>query len=141
MALHYLDTSVAVPAFVREASTSRVQSFLASLGPHGLAISPWVTAEFASALGLKRRMGSIGAPVHTGALARWRAFADHARSIDIGRRDFETASRLCERHDLGLRAADALHLAIAMANDCKLVTLDQQLAAAAGELGVPVASP
>jgi predicted nucleic acid-binding protein len=43
------------------------------------------------------------------------------------------------RFDLGLRAPDALHLAITRRLDATLVTLDRRLAAAANQLGVAVA--
>jgi predicted nucleic acid-binding protein len=42
-----------------------------------------------------------------------------------------------DRHDLGLRAADALHLALAADRGLRLVTLDARLRAAALALGVP----
>ncbi len=52
---------------------------------------------------------------------------------------FETAALFAGHYDLALRASDALHLAIAAAHGCALVTLDARLAKAAPELGVPVA--
>ncbi|HEX3411129.1 MAG TPA: PIN domain-containing protein [Stellaceae bacterium] len=45
------------------------------------------------------------------------------------------------RLDLGLRAPDALHLAIARRLDATLVTRDRCLATAAGEMGIAVEAP
>jgi len=50
---------------------------------------------------------------------------------------FRTAAHYADRSDLGLRAGDALHLAIAADNGATIVTLDHRLAEAAGELAVP----
>jgi len=42
--------------------------------------------------------------------------------------DFRTAALFCDQHALGLRAGDALHLAIAARHGAELCTLDRQLA-------------
>ena len=52
---------------------------------------------------------------------------------------FDLAASYAARHDLALRAGDALHLAVASAHGLTLVTLDERMAKAAPELGVPVA--
>ena len=46
------------------------------------------------------------------------------------------AARLADQYVLGLRSADALHLAIASDHGATLSTLDQRLATAAGALGL-----
>ncbi|WP_363284329.1 PIN domain-containing protein [uncultured Sphingomonas sp.] len=51
---------------------------------------------------------------------------------------FVSAARIADRRDLGIRAGDALHLAIAAAAGFRLVTLDRTMAAAAPLLGVPL---
>jgi uncharacterized protein len=50
--------------------------------------------------------------------------------------DVRLAGIYVRRFDLGLRAPDAVHIAIARRLDATLVTLDRRLAAAARELGV-----
>ena len=56
--------------------------------------------------------------------------------------DFLAAARMMERFDLGLRAGDALHVAIAQqAGAARLVTLDKVLARAAESLGLRVELP
>ncbi len=53
----------------------------------------------------------------------------------------ERAGRLLERFELGLRAGDALHLAIAQRLGTPLVTLDRRLATAAAAVGLEVIVP
>jgi predicted nucleic acid-binding protein len=55
---------------------------------------------------------------------------------------FAVAADLALQFDLGLRAGDALHVAIARsAGVTTLVTLDRSMAVAASSLGLHVASP
>ncbi len=56
--------------------------------------------------------------------------------------DFVAAARLMEQFDLGLRAGDALHVAIAQqAGAARLVTLDKVFARAATQVGLPCELP
>jgi predicted nucleic acid-binding protein len=49
---------------------------------------------------------------------------------------FKVAARIADEVRLGLRAGDALHLAIASEQDATLATLDRRLARAGKTLGV-----
>jgi predicted nucleic acid-binding protein len=49
---------------------------------------------------------------------------------------FRAAAKFADQHLLGLRAGDALHLAIASEHGATVHTLDQRLAAAGPTLGV-----
>lgn len=137
-ALLYLDTSAAIPLFIREQATDRIRAFLESQPEGAIVISPWVTAEFASTLGLKLRMGAVEGTTHAAAWTQWRRFIEGVRSLEIAARHFEEAASLCRKQDLALRAGDALHLAVAAAYGCALVTMDERMAKAAPELGVQV---
>ena len=136
--LLYFDTSAIVPAFVREPATERVQALIASRDGEGLAVSPWVLTEFSSALALKRRIGEIDANVFAAALGEWRIFIESVDILPVEEAAFREAALICQRHESGLRAGDALHLAVAAANGCTLATLDERMAKAAAELGVAV---
>lgn len=140
MVAHYLDTSAAVPAFVREAGTDSIQNWLDRQPEGGVAISPWVAVEFSSALSIKLRAGALTGAVAAAAHAEWRRFAESVRTIEITSRHFDEAARIAAREGLGVRAGDALHLAVAAAAGCTLATFDAALAAAARELGLPVAA-
>src|SRR3546814_18428066 len=50
---------------------------------------------------------------------------------------FRAAARFADQHALGLRAGDALHLAVASEHGATVHTLDQRLVAAGPALGVP----
>ncbi len=135
----YLDTSVLVAALVPEAATQRVQSWLAAQDADALVTSDWTVTEFSSALSIKMRAGKIGAGQRAAALAALAKIA--AQSLEmlaIGARDFAAAARLADHDVLGLRAGDALHLAVASAHGATIVTLDRKFAAAAEPLGVGV---
>ena len=61
--------------------------------------------------------------------------------VEIAASDARLAYVYTRRFDLGLRAPDALHLAITRRLDATLVTLDRRLATAAGELGIAAEVP
>ncbi|MEA2999271.1 MAG: hypothetical protein QOK17_1104 [Sphingomonadales bacterium] len=71
--------------------------------------------------------------------AQWRSWSGSLAFLPFEQAAFDGATASAARHALGLRAGDTLHLALAPAHGCKLVTLDQRLAKAAVELSVPVA--
>ena len=52
---------------------------------------------------------------------------------------FRTAARFADQHALGLRAGDALHLAICADTGATLCTLDRRLSEAGPALGVKTA--
>jgi predicted nucleic acid-binding protein len=140
--IYYLDTSVLVAALTDEAATARVQRWLGEREPDELAISQWVATEFSSALSIKLRSGEIGPDDRAAALAAFvrlslESFADLSISAD----QFRAAAGFANQHKLGLRAGDALHMAIAADYGATIVTLDKQLAQAALALGVSAQSP
>jgi hypothetical protein len=54
----------------------------------------------------------------------------------VERRQFRTAAAFADQYRPGLRAGDALHLAVAFENGATLRTLDRRLAEAGPALGV-----
>jgi predicted nucleic acid-binding protein len=120
-----------------EAETGRVQAWLAEQAADGIAISDWVTTEFSSALSVKLRSGQIE-PVHRAdALAMFtRLSADSFAVLPVSGLQFRTAARFADQYALGLRAGDALHLAICADHGATLCTLDRRLSEAGPELGV-----
>jgi len=139
MPLLYLDASIVVAAIVREAATKRVQAFLKQQGPGALRISRWAITEYSSALALKMRTGEMDSALFASAHARLPQFLAGVGTLEVDAKAFELAAVFCQRHQLGLRAGDALHLAVAAAHGCTLVTLDARMAKAAPDLGVQVA--
>jgi predicted nucleic acid-binding protein len=136
--VRYLDTSVLVPFYVEETRSADTESWLIGLGHAPLTVSPWGIAEFSSALGLKARRGELDQADLSKAEAGFREFvAGRVRLVEIVTQDFYRAAELCERWSVGLRAGDALHLAIAERRGLTVCTLDRGMWTAAQVLWLP----
>lgn len=133
----YLDTSLLVAALTNEPETRHMQQWLGEQDPDQLAISDWVTTEFSAALSIQLQTGRIEASHRADVLAMLARLAkDSFVLLPVSRRQFRVAARFADQYGLGLRAADALHLAICADQIATLCTLDQRLAAAGSALGV-----
>ena len=110
----YLDTSVAVALFMPEAKTASIKDWYAT-ATDPIISADWIVTEFASALSIRQRRGDIAAP---GARAVWREFESFRgvglRLAPVTRDAFENAARMTRDSASGLRAGDALHLAVAL---------------------------
>lgn len=136
----YLDTSLLVAAFTHEPATERVLALLERPGSEPLLVSDWVTTEFAAALSTKIRTRELDEPYRARALVLFAMSV--AASMDVAGvtpAHFTEAARLAGYHMLGLRAGDALHLAVASDKGATLCTLDKRLASAGKTLNVATA--
>jgi predicted nucleic acid-binding protein len=114
-----------------------MQAWLAAQAPENLAISDWVTTEFSSALSIKLRAGQIEQVHRAGALAMFtRLSAESFTILPVSGTQFRTAARFADQYTLGLRAGDALHLAICADQGATLCTLDRRLGEAGPAVGV-----
>jgi uncharacterized protein len=137
----YIDASVLLPTLIAEPTTEAVYDFLGAAGEE-LLISDLAAAEVASALSRLVRMALLAGADASARLADFEAWrAAMSSPVDIAAADARLAYVYVRRFDLGLRAPDALHLAISRRLDATLVTLDRRLATAARELGVAVGDP
>lgn len=133
----YIDTSVLVAALTNEAETARMQAWLASQNPTSLLVSDWVVTEFSSALSIKLRSGQITVTDRANALALFtRLCVDSFECLPVTGQQFRTAARFSDQYALGLRAGDALHLAVCADHGVMLCTLDRRLAEAGPQLGL-----
>lgn len=131
----YCDTSLVVTALATEPTTSEAQFWLEGHASEPLAASPWVEAELACALAAKERGGLLKASQRVKAFAIWRVLLAGWRVLPVEPRHFVRVTELAE---LGLRAGDALHLAIASREGAALATRDRDLGEAARTLGMVV---
>jgi predicted nucleic acid-binding protein len=134
----YLDASAILPTLIEESSSQLITRFLTA-AEDALAVSEFAAAEVASGLSRLTRMGRLGADAAAGHLADfdfWRAA--FTVDIDVQPADIRLTNVFVRRFELGLRAPDALHIAICTRVGDTLVTLDRRLAAAAEALGVRI---
>lgn len=138
----YCDTSLLVTALTNEAGAERIQDWLAGQPPDLLSISDWVTAEVSAALSIKIRTGQITVQKRAAALSMFAQYATETfKKFRVSPRHFRMAAQFADQYATGLRAGDALHLAICASHGATLCTLDRRLLAAGPVLGVKTLAP
>lgn len=134
----YLDASVLLPTLVPEPGSAAVDVFLDQATP-ALLVSEFAVAEVGSAISRLVRMRRLDEALANQRLAAFDAWrATDADMIDVEGSDVRLAGVIVRRFDLGLRAPNALHLAVCRRLDAPLITMDRRLAAAGEALGVAV---
>ena len=136
----YLDTSFVAPLFKSEARSADVRRFVTGLAIGQMALSHWTRVEFSSLLAKSVRIGIL-TPVQADAAGT--AFdtfvARGCTVLDVMDRDFDAAKRFLADHRSGVRAGDALHLAVASDNAAAgIYCLDRTMIAAGLSLGLPM---
>jgi hypothetical protein len=133
----YLDTSVLVSLFLRDDLTDSVLRWFEAIEEE-LAASDWSAAEFTSALGIRRRRGELDPSERDAAEAALDGWLGRVERLEVSGADFVLARQLIRTELTSLRAADALHVAIALRWGATLVTTDRQMSQAAEVFGLPV---
>jgi predicted nucleic acid-binding protein len=140
--MRYFDNSFLAPLLREEKTSSRIGRFMAGLPTDQLAIRRWTEVEFASLLARDVRMGVIGSDQARAAGALFedviqQSFVVLLPSAD----DYEMARRYLHNYETGLRAGDALHLAVAVNHRAKAIySLDKTMIKAGKILGLPVSA-
>jgi uncharacterized protein len=136
---YYIDTCVIISAVQVDAHTERICDWLSKRRASELVTSDWTLTETPSALGRLVRMKDISAEA---AQTKWRDvqtwLADEFHVETPISSDFRKAAEYQTAWSLGLRAGDALHLAIADRLGITVVTTDYILAQACSHYNVSI---
>lgn len=136
--MYYLDTSFLVPIFVAEPDSSAILSWYGRVGAAPLLTAEWTIPEFASVLARRVRMKLLNGAAAESAFRLFEQWLGAVRLLAPTRAEFDAAARFV-RTIPGLRAPDALHLAVQSAHGKPaLMTLDSGMAKAAVKLGLQI---
>jgi predicted nucleic acid-binding protein len=137
----YLDASAVAPLFVPDDHSSIMQAW-GSGETQPLVISDFAAAEFASVVSRAYRARVLTTRNVATVLADFDQWRSRSATIRLTRStDIAECEKLVRKVELKLSAPDALHLAIAIADQLTLVTLDRRLADAARIVKRPVVVP
>jgi hypothetical protein len=132
----YLDTCVLLALLTPEVHSAAASAFLEQAA-ESLAISLWSATELHSALALKVRTGALSATDADRVLEVFESsLAPGLLWLDLEADDFRNANACLRGWSTSLRAADALHLAIASGRGATLCSLDAPFVQAAQQLGL-----
>ncbi len=134
----YCDTSLFVSLLTTEGGTAESADWFAQNAAGGLMASDWTGVEIASALAMKHRRGAIDGLARHRAWQAWLNLIDNSLVyVGLDAQDLRLAATLVDAGS-GLRAGDALHLAVALGRRVALATRDRDLAVATRANGVAI---
>ena len=136
----YFDTSFLAPLILPEATSDQIAAFVDRLPAEEFTVSHWTRVEFSSLIAREVRMGGLDIEAGRRADARFDAMVDESFSVLLPTaEDFALAKRYLGQFETGLRAADALHLAVANNHRAVAIySLDKTLLNAGKILDLPV---
>lgn len=135
----YLDTSVLIAAHTSEPESERTINWMAAQESPFM-VSLWTITEFASALSRQVRSKRLTLDERTRAAGEFTIFLEGVSIVAPEPEAFHLAARMMENPETGLRAADALHLAVASQTGAGLATFDRTMAEAAKTFGISLAA-
>ena len=138
----YFDTSFLVPLILPEATSERIAALVQQLPAEEFTISHWTRVEFSSLIAREVHIGGLGVQAAARADARFEAMANESFSVLLpNANDFGLAKQYLGQFETGLRAGDALHLAVAKNHRAAAIyTLDKTLLKAGNILDLPVST-
>jgi predicted nucleic acid-binding protein len=136
----YFDTSFHAPLVLPESTSEKIAAFVRRLPVEELTVSHWTRVEFSSLIARDVRMSVLDAAAGARADARFEAMVDASFAVLLPNADdFGLAKRYLGKFNTGLRAGDALHLAIAGNRQAAAIySLDKGLLMAGRLLDLPV---
>jgi predicted nucleic acid-binding protein len=140
--MFYFDTSFLAPLILPEATSDRIAKFISGLAAEKLTVSHWARVEFSSLLAREVRMGGLEAQFAVAADAQFEDILKESFLVLLPNADdFALAKQFLGNYEFGLRAGDALHLAIAGNHRAEAVySLDKTMIRAGKNLGLPVSA-
>ena len=136
----YFDTSFLAPLIFPEATSQKIARFVRRLAVEEFTVSHWTRVEFSSLIAREVRIGGLDVQAASMADAQFEAMLQESFSILLPKSDdFDLAKHFLGRFETGLRAGDALHLAVANNHRAAAIySLDKKLVKAGKILGLPV---
>jgi predicted nucleic acid-binding protein len=136
----YFETSFLAPLILPESTSAKITAFVRKLPVVELALSDWTRIEFSSLIARKVRTRELTAEAAEQADTRFEIMAGDAFAVFLpDANDFGLAKRYLGKFETGLRAGDALHLAIAANRHARAIySLDRKLMMAGKILDLPV---
>lgn len=140
--MFYFDTSFIAPLYIPEPDSPTAREQALALADQPIAISEWTCVEFSSMVARRVRMRELTDGDALGLLESFTRIAHTQYTVLIPTQaDYRLAESFLRRFDSGLRAGDALHLAIVRNHGLsRLFSLDQGLIRAAALLDIPAAT-
>ncbi len=138
----YFDTSFIVPLLLQEPASAKIERFMTRQTAGELTISQWSRIEFSSLLAREVRMRALAADAALAVDAEFETMVQESFVVLLPTiEDFDLARLFLQRYNTGLRAGDALHLALAANHGARTIyTLDRGLLKAGKQLGLPVST-
>jgi uncharacterized protein len=136
----YFDTSFLAPLILPEPTSAKITAFVRGLPVVELAVSHWTKIEFSSLLARKVRTRELDPEAAERADARFEIMAGDSFAVFLpDADDFALAKQYLGKFETGLRAGDALHLAIAANRHARAIySLYRKLMTAGKILDLPV---
>jgi predicted nucleic acid-binding protein len=136
----YFDTSFLIPLVVPESTSAEVHRFVRTQAAFGLATSHWTRVESSSVLAREVRMKHYVASAALKVDGDLEALIRQSFLVlTVASDDLDSAKLLLQKYETGLRAGDALHLAIAKSKNAQAIySLDDKMIRAGKLLGLPV---
>lgn len=135
----YVDVSVWIALLTNEPSSGALKSWLESETGQ-LVTSRWSLVEVSSALSIKVRRAELAPQQAQWLGERFEALvSSEVRLLPLASADYDHAATMCRNAASGLRAGDALHLAVASrVRATHLITLDKVMTMNANNMGFQV---
>jgi uncharacterized protein len=136
----YFDTSFLAPLVKGEPTSGAITHFFNKAERLGPMTSHWTRAEFSSLIARDVRMKATDANTAARVESRFESLLSMSFNLLMPTlEDIELCKRYLQHYDSGLRAGDALHLAIARNNKAHAIySLDDKMIRAGKLLGLPV---